>query len=153
LTSFNWKHASVFSFHHKAVDFKLPVGYTLAFFDGAAQTNGCCGAGGFFKNHLSRITKWFFNCGVGTNTKAELLGLWASLTLASSWSINHLLVLGDSRVIIDWITQKSNLHSVHVECWKQKTLDLSKHFIDIKFQHISRTHNSEAGALSKRALK
>jgi ribonuclease HI len=100
-----------------------------------------------------RITKWFLNCGVGTNTKAELLGLWASLTLASLWSINHILVLGDSRVIIDWINQKSKLHSVHIEGWKEKTLQLSKFFTDINFQHISRTHNWEADALSKRALK
>jgi ribonuclease HI len=131
----------------------LTAGYTLACFDGAAASTGfCCGAGGFFKSHTKRTTKWFLNCGVGTNTKAELLGLWTSLALASLWSINHILVLGDSRVIIDWINQKCKLHSVHIEGWKEKTQDLSKLFTDINFRHISRTHNKEADALSKRAL-
>jgi ribonuclease HI len=153
MASFHWQPSTVKPFPLKACDFKMAEGYTLACFDGAALSNGlCCGAGGIFKNHPTRITKWFFNCGVGTNTKAELLGLWASLTLASFWSINHLHVLGDSRVIIDWITQKCKLHSVHIEGWKQKTLELSKHFTDINFLHISRSHNREADALSKRAL-
>jgi ribonuclease HI len=107
-------------FHiHKAVDINLPEGYTLACFDGAEQS-GCCGAGGFFKSNHSRITKWFFSCGGGTNTKAELLGLWTTLFLATSWSVKHLLVLGDSSVVIDWINCKSKLRSVHIECWKQK---------------------------------
>ena len=132
----------------------MDEGHTLVCFDGAAQSDGfCCGAGGTFKNHPSRVTKWFINCGVGTNTKAELMGLWASLTLVSFWSINHLLVLGDSRVIIDWITQKCKLHSIHIEGWMQKMMELSNHFSDINFHHIPRSHNREADALSKRALK
>jgi ribonuclease HI len=107
---------------------------------------------GFFKTHQSRITKWFLNCGPGSNTKAELLGLWASLSLASSWSITHLLVRGDSSVVINWINQISELHSVQIEGWKKKTLDLSKSFTKINFQHFPRSFNREADALSKRAL-
>jgi len=131
----------------------MDEGSTLACFDGAALSNGlCCEARGTFKSHPSRITKWFLNCGVGTNTKAELMGLWASLTLASCWSINHLHVLGDSSVIINWINLNCNLRSIHIEGWKQKTRELSNFFTDIKFQHISRSHNSEVDTLSKRAL-
>jgi len=96
---------------------------------------------------------WFLNCGEGTNNKAELLGLWATLFLASCWSISHLLVLGDSRIIIDWISRKSKLQSVHIDSWKFKTMELSKSFTDINFQHIPRLQNKEADALSKRALK
>lgn len=81
------------------------------------------------------------------------MGLWATLTLASLWSINHLLVLGDSRVIIDWISQKINLHSVSIESWLDKTRVLSSRFTDINFIHISRIHNRVADALSKRALR
>jgi ribonuclease HI len=126
----------------------------LAFFDGAALENGeCCGAGGFFKTHSSRITKWFINFGAGTNTKVELMGLWSTLTLATLWSIKKLQVLGDSKVIIEWINHKGNLHSTNIECWKQKTKDLAKTFNDISFQHIYRDHNKEADSLSKRALK
>jgi len=135
-------------------DLNLLDGYTLACFDGATLSNGgCCGAGGFFKTHPSRITMWFLNCGVGTNNKAKLLGLWAALYLASSWSISHLKVLGDSRIIIDWISHKSKLNSVHIDSWKTKTMELTNSFADINFHHIPRSQNREADALSKRALK
>ena len=153
MATFHWQPSTVKSFPHKVCDFKLVEGYTLACFDGAAMSNGlCCGAGGIFKHHPARVTKWFLNCGEGTNTKAELLGLWAPLSLAAMWSINHLLVLGDSRVIIDWIMQKCNLHSIHIEGWLHLTRNLSTHFADISFKHIPRSLNKEADALSKRAL-
>jgi ribonuclease HI len=129
-------------------------GSTLACFDGATLSNGkCCGAGGFFKTHSARITKWFINCGAGTNTKAELMGLWATLALASLWSIKNLQVLGDSQVIIEWINNKGNFHSANIECWKLKTKELAKTFNEISFHHIYRVHNKEADSLSKRALK
>jgi ribonuclease HI len=138
---------------YKACDYSLPAGGTLVCFDGAALPNGiCCGAGGTFKYQSSRTTKWFLNCGVGSNNKAELMGLWASLFLASCWSLNHLRVLGDSRVVIDWINHKHKLQSVHFEGWKQQTLELAKLFSDIQFHHFHRHHNTEADALSKRAL-
>jgi ribonuclease HI len=131
----------------------LTAGSTLACFDGAAVATGlCCGAGGFFKTLPNKVTKWFLNCGEGSNTKAELLGLWTTLALASLWSLDHLQVFGDSRVIIDWINQKSKLHSIQIEGWKDKTLNLSKLFRDINFRHFSRIHNKEADVLSKRAL-
>jgi ribonuclease HI len=153
LASFNWQPITVRSFPHRAMTFDLAEGHTIAFFDGAAQSNGSsCGAGGFFKTHQSRITNWFINCGAGTNTKAELLGLWATLTLAALWSIDDLHVQGDSRVIIDWISNKCKLNSIHLEGWMQKTRDLSQRFSNINFLHVSRSHNRAADALSKRAL-
>jgi ribonuclease HI len=154
LASFSWQPTTLTHFIHKEIDLSLPEGYNLACFDGAAQANGsCCGAGGFYRAIPSRITKWMLNCGPGTNTKAELMGLWVSLLLASWWSINHLIVRGDSKVIIDWISKKSNLRAIHVDSWKQKSMDLANGFSNVRFQHISRVYNREADALSKRALK
>jgi len=49
------------------------------------------------------------NGGQGTNTKAELLGAWASLILARRINIKDLLLLEDSKVIIDWINDKVEL--------------------------------------------
>jgi ribonuclease HI len=135
------------------INFILPAGYTVAFFDGAAQSSGlCCGAGGSFKTHPGRTTKWSLCCGRGTNTKAELLGLWTTLWLASSWSLDQLQVIGDSKVIIDWINGSSQLHSFHVEGWKHKVRLLALSFTDITFRHLPRSFNAEADALSKRAL-
>jgi ribonuclease HI len=153
LSLFSWQPSTVKPVLYKDIDLRLPDGFTLACFDGAALSTGlCCGAGGFFKTHQSKITKWFLNCGSGSNTKPELMGLWASLLLASSWSISHLLVCGDSSVIIDWINHKTELHSVQIEGWKKKTLDLSQSFTVLNCQHFPRSCNHEADALSKRAL-
>jgi ribonuclease HI len=152
--TFTWQPTIPKFFQNRVCEFNLADGYTLACFDGAALANGeCCGAGGIFKTHASRTTKWFLNCGAGTNTKAELLGLWATLLLATLWSIDKIKILGDSKVIIDWIKQQGQLNSVNIECWKLKTLDLASKFKDISFQHIYREHNKEADLLSKRALK
>jgi hypothetical protein len=89
----------------------------------------------------------------GLEYKSRTLGLWTALALASQWSLDHLLVLGDSRIIIDWINNKSKLHSVQIEGWKDKTKSLLKTFKHIKFQHIPRNLNKEADALSKKALR
>ena len=151
--SLHWHPSSIKTFTPKSCVIHLTEGYSLACFDGAAASNGlCCGAGGFFKSHRKRITNWFMNCGEGSNTKAELLGLWTALALASQWSLDYLLVLGDSRIIIDWINNKSLLHSVQIEGWKDKTKFLTKLFKNIKFHHFSRIFNKEADALSKKAL-
>jgi ribonuclease HI len=152
--TFSWQPTIPKSIPNRVCDITQTEGFTLACFDGAALANGeCCGAGGFFKSHATRITKWFLNCGAGTNTKAELLGLWATLTLATLWSIEKIQILGDSKVIIDWIKQQGQLHAVNIECWKIKTMELASKFKDISFQHIYRDHNKEADLLSKRALK
>jgi ribonuclease HI len=63
--------------------FFSPGGLHIACFDGATSADGKqCGAGGYLKTHDSIVTRWLMNCGEGTNTKAELMGVWATLTLA-----------------------------------------------------------------------
>jgi ribonuclease HI len=151
--SFNWKQFTASAPPPRALHLDLADGHTLAFFDGAALANGSrCGVGGYFKTHQSRSTYWFINCGPGTNTKAELLGLWTTLTLAALWSIDDLHVQGDSRVIIDWISSKCTLNSIHLEGWMHKTRDLLQRFSNLNFLHVSRMFNRAADALSKRAL-
>ena len=110
LGSHNW-----FPQSHKLASLRVftitqQEGYTIAFFDGVAITGGKrCEAGGIIKLPGSTVHKWYINYGEGTNTNTELMGVWATLTLANMWSIQKIHVLGDSKVIIDWLNQKSNL--------------------------------------------
>jgi ribonuclease HI len=84
--------------------------YPVACFDGAAKANGlCCGAGGTIKLSASLVHKWYLNCGSGTNSKAELMGAWATLFLANLLSLPKIQILGDSKVIIEWLNDKSEL--------------------------------------------
>jgi hypothetical protein len=75
-------------------------------FDGAAQQSG---VGGVLKINEHLAYKWTLNCGQGTNTKAKLMGVWATLTLASRLSITYIEVFGDSRIVIDWLNKEGAL--------------------------------------------
>jgi hypothetical protein len=60
-------------------------------FDGEALSNGTQrSAGGLIKITKKSSYRWTFNCGPGTNTRAELLGAWATLYLASRLHIEAL---------------------------------------------------------------
>jgi hypothetical protein len=83
------------------------VGFAVAFFDGASVAGGSsCGAGGVVKTRDASEFRWYFNGGEGTNTKAELLGTWASLFIAKHLDIQDIQLLGDSKAIIDWLKKK-----------------------------------------------
>jgi ribonuclease HI len=111
--------------------------YPVAYFDGVAQSDGrCSGAGGIIKWSTTTGYKWHPNCGEGTNTKEELMGLWATLFIANYLSITKLQILGDSKVIINWINKKGNLCINALEGWKQRINLLKEKFISTKFYHI-----------------
>jgi hypothetical protein len=67
---------------------------STGWFDGAAQHNGALsGAGGLIRITENSLYKWTFSCGPGTNTRAELLGAWATLHLATRLNIDHLQLI------------------------------------------------------------
>jgi ribonuclease HI len=125
----------------------------LAFFDGASIAGGSkCGIGGTIKCINTQAHRWYFNCGDGTNTKAELLGAWATVTIAKHLDIQYIKILGDSKVIIDWLNHKGKLQAINIEGWKLIILVLVDSFQGICFQHIFRESNEEEDQLSKKSL-
>jgi ribonuclease HI len=89
---------------------------------------------------------------MGTNTREELLGVWASLSLAHRLSIDQLQVFGDSKTLIDWLKFKRNLQVSSLVGWMDKIQDLITFFNTIKFDHIYSKENEEAYKLSKKPL-
>jgi len=127
---------------HNSVD-------AFAWFDGATQKDGNkCAAGGVIKTTDAEVYKWTYNCGSGTNTKAELLGAWATFMLAKKLSISSIQVMGDSKVIIEWLMNKGRLKVAALEGWKITIKELTKLFRAIKYQHNYRDFN-----ISKLALE
>jgi ribonuclease HI len=125
----------------------------LDFFDGASIAGGSnCGAGGSLKRLNEQDVRWFINCGEGSNTKVELMGAWAAMTIANLLGFHHIQMLGDSKVVIDWLGGKCHLQATQIEGWKRRTRILAQSFQDICFQHIYRESNAEADRLSKQAL-
>jgi hypothetical protein len=95
----------------------------IGWFDGAAISTGTnSGVGGVIKVSEHCRYKWLLNCGPGTNTRAELLGAWALLTLASRLSIQSLHVMGDSKIIIEWLRGKGRLQVITLDCWKDNIM-------------------------------
>ena len=60
-------------------------------------------------------------CGSSTNTRAELLALWASLRVAKDIGLPYLHIFGDSSVIINWAKGESTLDMVNLEAWCYNT--------------------------------
>jgi ribonuclease HI len=135
--------------HH----FAFPLDRVVAWFDGASQQSGSlCGAGGKIMLNTHTCYRWIINCGNGSNMKAELMGAWASLNLARRLHIDELLLLGDSKIIVDWLKGQADFKVAALESWKERTKETSHCFRKLSVTHIFREENSEADTLSKKAL-
>jgi hypothetical protein len=71
------------------------------------------------------------------------------LTLASHLFISEIQVLGDSRIVIDWLKGKGLLQVVTLESSKERISDFINQFRDITFDHVYKENNQEANYLSK----
>lgn len=125
-----------------------------AWFDGAALANGfLSGVGGLIKITHNTYYRWTFNCVPGTNTRAEFLGAWATLYLASRLCIENLQILGDSSIVIEWLCGRGKLQAISLLAWMDRIRHLQPYFKKISYSHIFREHNKSADLLSKLALQ
>jgi hypothetical protein len=74
----------------------------IRLFDGATVDNNC-GINIFLKINSDHFYRAHFAGGKGNNMKDEILGLWGLLHFAYRLSISKMMVVGDSKVAIDWI--------------------------------------------------
>jgi len=120
----------------------------IATFDGASQ-GGICGGGGTITLLDHRTIHYKVGLGAGTNTRAELLSLWALLTLARRLDCNELQVFGDSQVIVDWMNGKNVIKNAALNHWYQRTVCLRDTFAHITLEHFYREYNMATDSLSK----
>ena len=125
--------------------------YPCGFFDGASA-RGVGGVG--FCLYLSKTHSFEFALGTGpgTNTKAELIGLWALLHTAQMMGIPKLKTYGDSLVIINWANGIASLSPPDLYHWCRDIRKLCSCFLELSFSHIYREYNQLADRLSKKAL-
>ena len=64
------------------------------------------------------------------------MGAWATLTLTSRLSVSDIDVLGDSKIVIDWLNQKGALQVVSLERSKDRIKDILKDCRNITFAYI-----------------
>jgi hypothetical protein len=78
--------------------------------------------------------------------------VWASLFLENLLDIHLMQLMGDSKVVIDWMQRKGNLLATKIEGWKRRVRTLEKNFQNLILQHIYREANVEADSLSKKSI-
>ena len=114
--------------------------FPRGFFDGAAA--GDLGVAGFVL-HLSDSHSIGFSlgCGKSSNTRAELLALWALFAVSKFLGIPLLTIYGDSLVIINWENRTASLDSPSLRHWCEDIRSLIQNFSPLTLNHIYHEHN------------
>jgi ribonuclease HI len=130
-----------------------PVKYVL-FFDGCSKGNpGRAGAGAvIYKDQVEISSEALFVGEKETNNVAEYTGLIIGLKAALRLKITDLNVKGDSELVIKHMKGIYQVKSANLLPLFQLAQTLSKMFATITFQHVFRTANKRADALSNEGL-
>ena len=121
------------------------------FFDGAAA-NGYGGVGFCLYLNESHLFEFALGAGTCTNTKAELIALWALLHITQLMGIPKLNIFGESAIIISWAKVIATPNPPALSHWCRDTRRLISCFHHLSFSHIFCEHNHLADSLSKSAL-
>ena len=138
-------------FKHRIIGLPPKIHFPCGFFDGAVAKNKG-GAGFTLLLSSSHSIQFSLGCGRCTNTKSELMTLWALLTVSKFMGIPLLSIYGDSLVIIQWATGKSNLNLPYLSHWCDEIKELLQTFLGMVLKHTYREHNQIVDSLSKKAL-
>jgi ribonuclease HI len=127
---------------------------TRLFTDGAARGNpGPAGAGAVIVSadgHIvAKIGKFL---GDSTNNVAEYMGLILGLKRAKAIGIKELDVLCDSELLVKQLNGEYAVKADHLTPLHQEAQALLKSFPDISLRHIPREENTQADAMSNRAI-
>ena len=125
--------------------------FPCGFFD-EASTSSAAGIGYCLFFNENHHLQFALGVGYGSNTKDELLGLWALMFSSQMMGIPLTQIYGDSKVIINWAKGHTALTPPDLHHWCRETQKLISNFQDITLSHIYREHNRIADRLSKTAL-
>ena len=125
-----------------------------AWFDGATKaTNpGERGIGGVLKGPAGERIEISENIGFGTNNEAEYAALMAVLDAAVEAKVQHLDVYGDSQLVVRQVNGEWLIKAKELVPLCQTVLNLKAQIPHVTLRWIPREQNSEADALSKKAL-
>ena len=102
--------------------------FPYGFFDGAA-TNHKGGIGFCLVLNESHSFEFAMGAGLCTNTKVELIALWALLSVAKLMGIPCLNIFGDSTIIINWAKCHASLDLSDLIHWCMDTRRLISCFL------------------------
>ena len=125
-----------------------------AWFDGATKaTNpGLRGIGGILKGPSGEIVEISEEIGPGTNNEAEYSALMAVLDAAIQAGVQSLEVRGDSQLVVNQVNGAWFIKAKELIPLCDTAMKLKAQIPQVKLLWVPRTENTEADALSKKAL-
>lgn len=125
-----------------------------AWFDGATKnTNpGIRGIGAVLKGPAGQLVEIAQEIGEGTNNEAEYCALMAVLDAAAEAQVQDLIVYGDSQLVIKQVNGEWLINSLGLVPLCKTVQDLKALIPNVCLCWIPREENTEADALSKRAI-
>ena len=87
-----------------------------------------------------------------TNNKEKIATLHLVLNMAINNNISQLQVLGDSKMVVDWVNRKIQINGPHLQQLLNAIRRLLELFTGFRISHVYRELNMEADGLSKLAL-
>lgn len=125
------------------------------YFDGCSKGNpGISGAGAvIYDEQLVEI--WSTSYFVGnnnTNNEAEYTGLLIGLKKSVELGIDHLLVRGDSQLIIRQLKGEYKVKSESLKPMYSEAIELIHQIGSVQFEHVYRHLNKRADALSNQGI-
>lgn len=125
-----------------------------AWFDGATKhTNpGIRGIGAVLKGPAGQIVEIAQEIGEGTNNEAEYCALMAVLDAAVDAGVQDLVVYGDSQLVIRQVNGEWLINSLGLVPLCKTVRELKAQIPQVSLRWIPREQNTEADALSKRAI-
>ena len=123
-------------------------------FDGCSKGNpGLSGAGAvIYKNGEEIWSNSYFVSDSATNNVAEYFGLIRGLKRAIKMNICHLIVKGDSQLIIKQMTGQYQVKSVSMIELYGIAKKMEEEFENISYEHVYRKYNKRADQLSNEGL-
>jgi ribonuclease HI len=121
--------------------------YILSF-DGASKGNlGTTGGGGILVSPTG-LTNLSFAWGLGieTNNRAEALALWQGLNQAITHNVWDLVILGDSRIIIQALILRTKVTNAKLQHILDKIQLLLGKLCNYQLYHVLRGNNASADA-------
>ena len=134
--------------HRLERDSSKPVHWTM-YFDGSLKLEGG-GAGVLLISPSGEQIKYVLQIKFAvSNNEAEYEALLHGLRLAISLSIKHLLVYGDSLLVIQQVNKEWNRNKETMDAYCADVRKLEKRFLGIEYHHVERDLNVGADILSK----
>jgi len=117
-----------------------------------AEQRGIYGCRVFILINESSHFSIHWNGGRGSNSKAEVMALAGLLYFCFFLDIRHVLIFGDSKVMVDFVHKENNISMPHLTGWLNRIRSLWDDMYESSINHISRTQNLKADSLSKKGL-